>query len=265
VKQNLELLVALICVVLLTTAYLLVASDGAPRPSSLLGHGIGVIGFLLMLSAETLYSWRKTRRHGRWGQTRTWLSAHIFAGIVGPYMVLLHTGFRFAGLAGIAFWMTVVVVCSGFVGRYIYTAIPHTSTGAEMEAAHLQAVIGEAEATLQAWLSDHAPRFRALVEQVVASPVASGSGISGLLSGAAADRRYRERWQRAVHGLDAPLRQQASELRLLLERYRALQRQAATLSTARRAMAIWHALHVPLGVALFVTAILHAVVALYYS
>ena len=169
-KQNLELLVALICILLLTAAYLLAAGDGPLRPSSLLGHGIGVIGFLLMLSAETLYSWRKTRPHGRWGQTRTWLSAHIFAGLVGPYMVLLHTGFRFAGLAGIAFWMTVVVVCSGFVGRYIYTAVPRTSTGAEMEAAYLQAAIDEAQARVQAWLADHPARFRALVEGLVDLP-----------------------------------------------------------------------------------------------
>lgn len=264
-KQSLELVAALICIVLLTAAYLFVADVAPLRPSSLLGHGIGILGFVLMLSTETLYSWRKTRRRAQWGRTRTWLSAHIFTGIVGPYMVFLHTGFRFAGLAGIVFWLAVIVVCSGFVGRYFYTAVPRTSTGAEMEGAQLEAAIGEAETQLEAWLSAHPAQFKALADQMKLLPVTVGSGIAALLSETGVDRRYRQHWRRAVEGLDAPIRQQAFELLALLDRRRTLQRQAVTLTTTRRLTAIWHVMHVPLSVALFTTALLHVVVALYFS
>jgi hypothetical protein len=265
VKQNLELVAALIAILLLSAAYLLGAAGGPLAPGSLPGHGIGILGFALMLATETLYSWRKTRRRARWGQARTWLAAHIFTGIVGPYMVFLHTGFRWAGLAGILFWMTVIVVCSGFVGRYIYTSVPRTSTGDEMEMAQLEAAIGRVEQELQAWLSAHPVRFRALAEQMEAVPAVVGTGIAALLGKAGVDRRYHEGWQRAVEHLDVPIRGQASELAALLDRRRALQRQAATLANTRRLMATWHAMHVPLAVALFVAALLHVVAALYFS
>lgn len=264
-KQNLELIAALVCVVLLTGAYLLVADGGPLQPSGLLGHGIGIVGFALMLATETLYSWRKTRRRARWGRTQTWLSAHVFTGIVGPYMVFLHTGFRFAGLAGIVFWMTVIVVCSGFVGRYIYTTIPRTPEGDEMEAAQLQAAIDRAEGQLQAWLSAHAGPFRALVEQMGAPPAAPGSGINALLRRTRADRRYRQAWQDAVVRLPDAQRDHAPELAALLMSRRALQRQAAALASGRRLMAFWHTMHVPLAVALFLSAFVHAVAALYFS
>jgi len=259
VKQNLELIAALVCVVLLTGAYLLVADGDPLQPSGLLGHGIGIVGFALMLATETLYSWRKTRRRARWGRTQTWLSAHVFTGIVGPYMVFLHTGFRFAGLAGIVFWMTVVVVCSGFVGRYIYTAIPRTPAGDEMETAQLQAAIDRAEGQLQAWLSAHAGTFTALVQQMAALPVARGTGRRR------ADRRYWQAWQDAVARLPDAQRDRAPELAALLSARRALQRQVAALASGRRLMAVWHAMHVPLAMALFFSAFVHAVAALYFS
>jgi hypothetical protein len=265
VKQNTELIAALVCVLLLTAAYLAVAALAPPRPSSLLGHGIGILGSLLMLATETLYSWRKTRRRAQWGRTSTWLSAHIFTGIVGPYLVFLHTGFRFAGLAGATFWITFIVVCSGFVGRYIYTAIPRTTVGTELGAAELETSGDQAETELKAWLSARPAQIRALAEGMRAHRVALGSGIAVLLSGPIVDLGYRRKWRRAVQRLDAADRQQAVELGVLLERCRLLQRQAITLASARQGMAIWHAMHVPLSVALFVALLLHAVVALYFS
>lgn len=51
---------------------------------------------------------------------RTLLAWHIYAGILGPIMVLLHTGHKFESPLGIALTaMTLIVVVSGFVGRYL--------------------------------------------------------------------------------------------------------------------------------------------------
>lgn len=51
---------------------------------------------------------------------RTLLAWHIYAGILGPILVLLHTGHKFESPLGIALTaMTLVVVLSGFVGRYL--------------------------------------------------------------------------------------------------------------------------------------------------
>lgn len=51
---------------------------------------------------------------------RTLLAWHIYAGILGPILVLLHTGHKFESPLGIALTaMTLIVVLSGFVGRYL--------------------------------------------------------------------------------------------------------------------------------------------------
>jgi hypothetical protein len=63
----------------------------------------------------------------------TWLQIHIITGLVGPYLVLLHTSFKFNGIAGFTLWLTLLVVASGFIGRYLFTSLPRTAEGVEME------------------------------------------------------------------------------------------------------------------------------------
>jgi hypothetical protein len=179
-RSNKELWLALLAILLITAAYALVvgAAHAVPAASGLFGHLIGVLGFVLMLMTETLYSIRKRSRLARWGRMASWLQFHIFTGLVGPYMVLLHSSWKFHGLAGAAMLLTVVIVASGFVGRYIYTRIPRTLDGAEVERS----------------------------------------------------------------GIPAP-----------------------TLARARRMLALWHSVHIPIGAALFTAAFIHAGAALYYA
>ena len=48
-------------------------------------------------------------------------------------MVLLHSSWKFNGLAGATTLLTIIIVISGFIGRYIYTQIPRTLEGVEIE------------------------------------------------------------------------------------------------------------------------------------
>lgn len=51
---------------------------------------------------------------------RTLLAWHIYAGVLGPILVLFHTGHKFESPLGIALTsMTIIVVLSGFTGRYL--------------------------------------------------------------------------------------------------------------------------------------------------
>ena len=181
-RRHAEIFYALIVIAVVTAIYATTFALGGtfPAASSFVGHSIGVIGFLLMLMTETLYSLRKRATDARWGAMAGWLRFHIVTGLVGPYMVLLHTAMRFNGLAGIAMLLTAVVVASGIVGRYLYTALPRTVAVTSADAA---------------------------------------------VSGQAAD----------------------------------------SLASKRRAMASWHAAHVPLTWVLFAAATVHALAALYYA
>ena len=61
-KRTYELWYALAAMIGITIVYVLIAAQGIPKASSLFGHGIGILGFLFMLSTETLYSLRKRAR-----------------------------------------------------------------------------------------------------------------------------------------------------------------------------------------------------------
>jgi cytochrome b561 len=126
-----ELWYALATIAAITALYAFAASqaDALPAASSLIGHGIGVAGFVLMLLTATLYSVRKLRTDARWGSTASWLRFHMVTGLVGPYMVLLHTALHFSGLAGLTTVLMVAVVISGLVGRFIYTRLQRSSAG----------------------------------------------------------------------------------------------------------------------------------------
>jgi len=181
-RKNKELWLSLVAALVITGIYGFVALElrAVPAASGFFGHLLGVLGFILMLMTEVLYSLRKRSRMARWGRMADWLQFHIFTGLVGPYMVLLHTSWKFNGLAGAVTLLTVIIVVSGFIGRYIYTRIPRTMDGLE--------------------LGDYA------------SP----------------------------------------------------QKEAA-LARARLLLSLWHAIHIPIGMALFVAAFIHIGAALYYA
>lgn len=51
---------------------------------------------------------------------RTLLAWHIYAGVLGPILVILHTGHKFESVIGVSLTaMTLIVVVSGFIGRYL--------------------------------------------------------------------------------------------------------------------------------------------------
>jgi hypothetical protein len=116
--------------------------------------------------------------------------------------------------------MTLIIVASGFIGRYIYTAIPRTADGIEIEAVELQRQIAVMETELK--------RLEATQSAQIT-------------------------------------RAQRKHLKTLQRQRRALVRQVASLAQARRLMALWHAIHIPIGVALFTAAFVHMGAALYYA
>lgn len=163
-RGNKELWAALLAMILITGVYglVLMTTREIPPASELFGHGMGIVGFILMLSTETLYSLRKRSRSVRWGKMSMWLQLHIFTGIVGPYMVLLHTSWKFNGLAGATTLLTVIIVFSGFIGRYIYTRIPRTIDGLEIEGTLSQEALKQARRLMALWHTVHIPIGMAL-------------------------------------------------------------------------------------------------------
>ncbi len=100
------------------------------KPSSFLGHGLGVIGTLIIVIGLFGYMARKRLKFfHNWGILKYWLEFHIFLCTWGTIMVVFHSSFKLGGLISIGFWVLVVVWLSGVLGRYIYLQIPRTIEG----------------------------------------------------------------------------------------------------------------------------------------
>lgn len=276
-RSNHEIWASFFAILAITLIYLFVVAlfRGIPRASGLFGHSLGILGFILMLMTETLYTLRKRSRSARWGRMSSWLSFHIFTGIVGPYMVLLHSSWKFNGLAGVVTLLTLVVVASGFAGRYIYTSVPRSADGVELEASLLEAEIAAADAELLRRLQAQPASARRLVlqrfERVSVGSIPGGdSSYHGSEFSLVLGRGFlgwgdRLRWHLEKGRLDPAARRQLAGLEDLLKRRQQLQRQVASLAAARRLLALWHTIHIPIGMALFTAAFIHIVAAIYYA
>src|SRR5512147_1344514 len=172
----------------ITLVYMPVAMQSIPKASGVFGHSLGILGFLLMLSTETLYSLRKRARGKAIGRMSTWLQIHIFTGLVGVLML-----------------MTIIIVISGIVGRYIYTAVPRTVDGAEVALRDLEQQIAAADAKLQEL---GAPRLA-----FAATPAA---GSVALIFGRTLDRwRYDRAVEHALQTTGTAGQTQAQQLKRL--------------------------------------------------
>ena len=262
-----ELWYALAAIVLITAGYIFLTwhQGTIPNSSGLSGHLLGVAGFILMLMTEVLYSVRKrSRRTANLGSMETWLKFHVFTGIVGPYMVLLHTAWRFNGLAGMVTWLTVVIVFSGFIGRYIYTAIPRSAGGVELDSSDLESLVAKTDKELQDWIAANPGLSKEIPQDIMSLPRISYNVWPIVFGRIFLEWGFRLRWGRVRRRLKKIAWIKLIYPGKLLIRRRQLHYQKASLVLERRIMATWHSVHIPLGIALFTTAFIHVGVAIYY-
>jgi hypothetical protein len=119
------------------------------KPSGTIGLHLGMLGFFLFLIVY-LYPLRKRWAWlGKQGSSRRWLDFHVLLGLVAPLLVTFHSSFKFNGIAGVAYWIMIVVALSGIVGRYIYSQIPRSLNSAELSLKEAQ----DQSATLTAQLN----------------------------------------------------------------------------------------------------------------
>lgn len=134
---------------------------------------------------------------------RTLLTWHIYAGVLGPILVLLHTGHKFNSHLGITLTgMTLVVVVSGFVGRYLMSFIAEElrekrETLAGLQAQYQQVSQELHDSPVAAGQIDALGRFRmrltawAFAGETPNSAIAMPAGLRALkLADAIADVEY---------------------------------------------------------------------------
>lgn len=235
-------------------------------PAGLVGQGLGVVGTSMVLLGVILYGLRKRfRALSRFGSLRRWLQFHIFLCTLGPYLVLLHTTFKFGGLVSIAFWSMAIVVASGVFGRYVYARIPKTVHGRFLD---MKALEGRREQLFEE-LSRASGLARPALAKVVSEhrPAPARGFVSALARAAVYDLSSRRRLGRVRHALAAsgvPASQRHAVSGLLADEMR-LELQVALLTPFQRMFRYWHAFHLPLALLMFVIVGIHVAVAIMFG
>lgn len=232
------------------------------RPSGPIGQTLGMVGGLLVL-VPFLYMARKRIAGAKGvGSLRGWLELHLFCGIVGPVLVTMHTTFKFNGIVSAAYWSMVIVMLSGFVGRYLYVRIPRSIRGTELTRGDLDA----RSESLKVEIAESAQSMDVLrlVQSFEQDSVPDASRVSmlGVFVGDLGFGRRRRRLLRELEtaGLESDLAHRVVDL--TAERATLLRR-IAYLQKTKTLFGLWHVLHLPLVYLLLVIVAAHVAITLY--
>ena len=93
-----------------------------------LGAVFGISGAVLMLVPLTYVVAKRIpffkERITKYVSLQTWLSVHVYTGILGALLALIHTGHKYSSPLGIALAATMMlVVVSGFAVRYLLASV----------------------------------------------------------------------------------------------------------------------------------------------
>jgi len=234
---------------------------------------LGIAGTVLIFFTEVGYTYRKTGLV-KVGSVRTWLRTHIFMGIVGPLILIWHTGLMFYGFAGWLAALTAVVVVSGFIGRYIYRLIPRSIKGQELTLRELEAQAKTRAAKL-AELMVKSPEAAALIK-AVNEQLGSGGLIGGppggrppglleLFKSSIDWEIARWRLRRLFAGRRPIEHQLLHDIKALELEQLTLRRRINLLDTSKATLSNWTIFHKPLTLILFVGILLHVINVFYYG
>jgi len=236
------------------------------KPSGLLGHGLGIIGSLLILIGVFSYMVRKRYRFlSRFGRLKYWLEFHIFLCVLGPIMILFHTAFKFGGIVSVSFWSMVVVVASGVVGRYIYLQIPRTMEGRELSLNEVRQMKENVNVTIKNRYKLDEKSYSAVLKYSQGNTVhRHGNMMIRMI------RQYFENFRR-INGLKRTLRKnklskaRISALIKLLKQEISLHNKLQRLQSMQQLFKYWHIVHLPFALIMLVIMIIHVGITLAFG
>ena len=239
-----------------------------------LGYWLGVAGGSMMLLL-LLYPVRKHFRFAQgWGTMKWWFAVHMFLGVTGPFLILVHTTFRIGSLnAGVALFSMIVVALSGVVGRFLYARVHRGLRGEMTELRELQARAKLDQDEARSRLA-FAPQVEALLKAFEERELNAAQGWATYAR--QAFRLPAQQWwtyRRCVLGIRRPIRKLARHgkwsqadlhrreamSRKLVRRYLNAVVRVAQYTAFERLFSLWHVAHVPFVYLLAISAVVHVV------
>jgi len=224
------------------------------------GHKLGITGASMMV-LMLLYSVRK--RVGalrRLGPLSRWLDVHIYLGVFGPLLIVLHSSLKVQGLVALSFWSMVVVALSGVLGRYLYLQIPRTRAGEEVALAELEAQDRELSGQLRNRF-DLGEAQLARLDALVAVPTRVGL-VGGFVRLVTDDLRLRSGLRAFAASCRSVPRPVVREFERVVRQKAHVHRRILLWDRVHELFHYWHVLHKPFALVMYVFMIVHVAVAL---
>jgi hypothetical protein len=231
------------------------------KASGIIGHGLGIIGSLMIIFAVFSYMARKRiKRFGRVGILKYWLEMHIFLCTLGPVLILFHTTFKFGGIVAVSFWSMVAVVLSGVIGRFIYIQIPRSIEGRELSLLELDDIKTETNKQLRKTIT-----LDESIYELINNSAENKSKRSGNLFWSSKEERF------AIKKIRTELKLQkvpGDKTREIIQSFKdqiSLKKRIERLVTMQNLFKYWHVAHLPFALVMLVIMIIHVVVVITFG
>lgn len=238
------------------------------KPTGFIGQGLGIIGSFMMIFGVASYMIRKrVKKFFNLGYLKNWLEFHIFLCTVGPIFVLFHTSFKFGGLVAVSFWSMVLVVLSGFIGRFIYLQIPRTIQGQELDIKELNKIKDSlAERLTKEFKLDEdlLYDFNRLASPERYKSFKLSTSIIFILKDFFNIRLVLKKLKNNIISSGMPKRAVKEIVRIAKSEI-VLARRIGLLRTMQKLFRYWHILHLPFAIAMFAIMIIHIIVAVTFG
>ena len=151
---------------------------GLLRPSRAFGLGAGIAAAILILFNLSYLLRRAANGPIRFGSLQAWMTSHVATGLFALIAAVLHSAFSPQDtVGGHAFWGLGFLVATGAIGRYLYSFIPHSANGRELE---LEELRSEMATLASAWDQENRD-FGHRVQEEMDALIAEGRWGGGIL------------------------------------------------------------------------------------
>jgi thioredoxin reductase/Pyruvate/2-oxoacid:ferredoxin oxidoreductase delta subunit len=232
------------------------------KPAGLWGHGVGVIATLFMMS-NFIYVLRK-----RWKPLKgkapitTWLTFHMFVGIMSPLVIAFHAAFMMNNLLAVWTWAALtIVVGTGVFGRFLFGLVP-AQAGRMYKLSDVRERMSELEAQVGPMLDEttNSRAARALISAAQSEPLPKS--FLDALFGLPRRARLRKKQLKSLSHLFIHA-EHYDQFTILLDELARVQIQAVFYGAFKRLFRTWLVTHVVLAVFMVFLIAAHVSVSLY--
>jgi hypothetical protein len=226
-----------------------------------MGQRLGIIGSSMMV-LMLLYSVRKrVAALRKLGQLSRWLDIHIFLGVIGPLLVILHSAFKVHGLVALSFWSMIAVAGSGVLGRYLYLQIPRNRAGEALNLAELERLDQQLSERLRADFRLDARTLERL-DALTSVPAGRQGLFTGLVRILVDDVRLRGRLKEFARGCRSVPGPLYRDFEQVVRQKAQAHRRLLIWERVQELFHYWHVIHKPFAVVMYLFMVVHVVVAM---